>query len=152
MKELNSNFSNELTKKLESVYKKYFKDSTITFKSGILGNFNTIFIDCYLVENETELINGYKENDMFHISFELKDNGNDYTLINLSKCYFIKPLIDYLAYSRVEIPFRKVNGNEQKIINSFEKFVVRLKEQLQADLQADLIHDNFIELLKKKIA
>lgn len=152
MKELNSNFSNELTKKLESVYKKYFKDSTITFKSGILGNFNTIFIDCYLAKDETELINGYKENDMFHISFELKDNGNDYTLINLSKCYFIKPLIDYLAYSRVEIPFRKVNGNEQKIINSFEKFVVRLKEQLQADLQADLIHDNFIKLLKKKIA
>lgn len=151
MKELNSNFSNELTKKLESVYKKYFKDSTITFKSGILGDFNTIFIDCYLAENESELINGYKENDMFHISFELKDNGNDYTLVNLSKCYFIKPLVDYLAYSRVEIPFRKVNGNEQKIADSFEKFIIRLKEQLQADIKENLIHEKFIELLKSKI-
>lgn len=151
MNELYSNTSNNITQKLTEIYKKYFKDSTITFKSGILGDFNTIFIDCYLAENESELINGYKENDMFHVSFELKDNGNDYSLINLSKCYFIKPLVDYLAYSRVEIPFRKANGNEQKIADSFEKFVVRLKEQLQADIKGNLIHENFIELLNKKI-
>ena len=151
MKELNSNFSNELTKKMENVYKKYFKDSTITFNSGYLGDTSTIFVNCYLAKNESELINGYKENDMFHISFKLKDNGNDYTLINLSKCYFIKPLVDYLAYSRVEIPFRKANGNEQKIADSFEKFVIRLKEQLQADIKENLIHENFIELLNQKI-
>ena len=151
MKELNSNINNELTKEFESVYKKYFKDSTITFKTGYLGNTSTIFISCYLAENESELINGYKENDMFHISFELKDNGNDYVLINLSKCYFIKPLMSYLAYSSVDIPFRKINGNKEKIIKGFEKFIIKLKEQLQLDIQNNLIHDNFTELLLKKI-
>ena len=151
MKELNSNINNELTKKFESVYKKYFKDSTITFKTGYLGNTSTIFISCYLAENESELINGYKENDMFHISFELKDNGNDYVLINLSKCYFIKPLMSYLAYSSVDIPFRKINGNKEKIIKGFEKFIIKLKEQLQLDIKNNLIHDNFTELLLKKI-
>lgn len=151
MKELNSNINNELTKEFESVYKKYFKDSTITFKTGYLGNTSTIFISCYLAENESELINGYKENDMFHISFELKDNGNDYVLINLSKCYFIKPLVSYLAYSSVDIPFRKTNGNKEKIIKGFEKFIIKLKEQLQLDIKNNLIHDNFIELLLKKI-
>lgn len=151
MKELNSNINNELTKEFESVYKKYFKDSTITFKTGYLGNTSTIFISCYLAENESELINGYKENDMFHISFELKDNGNDYVLINLSKCYFIKPLMSYLAYSSVDIPFRKINGNKEKIIKGFEKFIIKLKEQLQLDIKNNLIHDNFTELLLKKI-
>lgn len=151
MKELNSNINNELTKEFESVYKKYFKDSTITFKTGYLGNTSTIFISCYLAENESELINGYKENDMFHISFELKDNGNDYVLINLSKCYFIKPLVSYLAYSSVDIPFRKINGNKEKIIKGFEKFIIKLKEQLQLDIKNNLIHDNFTELLLKKI-
>ena len=151
MKELNSNINNELTKEFESVYKKYFKDSTITFKTGYLGNTSTIFISCYLAENESELINGYKENDMFHISFELKDNGNDYVLINLSKCYFIKPLMSYLAHSSVDIPFRKINGNKEKIIKGFEKFIIKLKEQLQLDIKNNLIHDNFTELLLKKI-
>lgn len=151
MKELNSNINNELTKEFESVYKKYFKDSTITFKTGYLGNTSTIFISCYLAENESELINGYKENDMFHISFELKDNGSDYVLINLSKCYFIKPLMSYLAYSSVDIPFRKINGNKEKIIKGFEKFIIKLKEQLQLDIKNNLIHDNFTELLLKKI-
>ena len=151
MNELYSNTSNNITQKLTEIYKKYFKESAITFNSGYLGDKSTIFINCYLAKNESELINGYKENDMFHILFKLKDNGNDYTLINLSKCYFIKPLVNYLAYSSVEIPFRKVNGNEQKVVDSFEKFIIRLKEQLQADIKKNLIHRNFIELLNKKV-
>lgn len=151
MKELNSNFSNELTKKLESVYKKYFKESTITFNSGYLGDTSTIFVNCYLAENESELINGYKENDMFNISFILKENNGLYTLENLSKSYLINPQSEFLVYSRKSLPFRKANGNEQKIADSFEKFVVRLKEQLQADIKEGLIHENHITLLKQKL-
>lgn len=152
MKELTSNVETELTAKLAEIYGKYFKDSTITFRSGYLGDFSIIFIDLYLAKNETELTNGYKENDMFKIAFELKDNGNgNYLFESLSKCYFIKPQEKWLAYSRTDLQFRKVNGNEQKIENTFEKFVVRLKEQLQTDIQADLIHDNFKDLLAKKM-
>ena len=151
MKELNSNITTELTEKLSEIYGKYFKDSTITFRSGYLGDYSTIFIDLYLAKDEHELINGYKENDIFKVSFMLKNNGNDYLLENLSKCYFIKPQENWLAYSRRELSFRKVKGNEQKIAESFEKFVIRLKEQLQADIQADLIHENHITLLTQKI-
>ena len=151
MKELNSNITTELTEKLSEIYGKYFNDSTITFNGGYLGDKGTIFINCYLAKNEHELINGYKENDMFKVSFMLKNNGNDYLLENLSKCYFIKPQENWLAYSRRELSFRKVKVNEQKIAESFEKFVIRLKEQLQADIQADLIHENYITLLTQKI-
>lgn len=151
MKELNSNITTELTEKLSEIYGKHFNDSTITFRSGFFGGNNTIFIDLYLAKNEHELINGYKENDMFRIGFELRNNGNDYSLENLSKCYLIKPQENWLAYSRRELSFRKVKGNEQKIADSFEKFVIRLKEQLQADIQADLIHENHITLLTQKI-
>lgn len=152
MKELNSNITTELTEKLAEIYGKYFKDSTITFRSGYLGDKGTIFINCYLAKDEHELINGYKENDMFKIAFKLKDNGNDnYLFESLAKSYSIKPKESWLAYSRTQLQFRKVNGNEQKIADTFEKFVIRLKEQLQADIQADLIHENHIELLNKKI-
>ena len=151
MKELNSNITTELTEKLNKIYGKYFNDSTITFNGGYLGDKGTIFINWYLAKDEHELINGYKENDMFKFSCMLKNNGNDYLLENLSKCYFIKPQENWLAYSRRKLSFRKVKGNEQKIAESFEKFVIRLKEQLQADIQADMIHENYIELLKKKI-
>lgn len=152
MKELNSNITTELTEKLAEIYGKYFKDSTITFRSGFLGDFSTIFVDLYLAKDETELINGYKENDMFKIAFRLKDNGNgNYLFENLSKCYFIKPKEQWLAYSRTDLQFRKVNGNEQKIADTFEKFVIRLKEQLKADIQADFIHNNFKALLTEKM-
>ena len=152
MKELNSNITTELTEKLAEIYGKYFKDSTITFRSGYLGDYSTIFIDLYLAKDEKELINGYKENDMFKIAFKLKDNGNDnYLFESLAKSYFIKPKEQWLAYSRTQLQFRKVNGNEQKIADTFEKFVIRLKEQLKADIQADFIHDNFKELLTKKM-
>lgn len=151
MKELNSNITTELTEKLSKIYGKYFKDSTITFNGGYLGDYNTIFINCYLAKDEHELINGYKENDMLKVSFMLKNNGNDYLLENLSKCYFVKPQENWLAYSRRELSFRKVKGNEQKITDSFEKFVIRLKEQLQADMQENLIHENYITLLTQKI-
>ena len=152
MADLNSNITTELTEKLAEIYGKYFKDSTITFRSGFLGDYNIMFIDLYLAKDEKELMNGYKENDMFKIAFELKDNGNgNYLFESLSKCYFIKPKEQWLAYSRTDLQFRKVNGNEQKIADTFEKFVIRLKEQLKADIQADFIHDNFKALLMEKM-
>lgn len=151
MNELYSNTSNNITQKLTEIYKKYFKESTITFNSGYLGDTSTIFVNCYLAKNESELINGYKENDMFNISFILKENNGLYTLENLSKSYLINPQSEFLVYSRKSLSFRKANGNEQKIADSFEKFIIRLKEQLQADIKENLIHEKFIELLKNKI-
>ena len=34
MQELHSNIENNITKELTEIYKKYFKDSTITFNGG----------------------------------------------------------------------------------------------------------------------
>ena len=151
MQELHSNIENNITKELTEIYKKYFKDSTITFNGGYLGDKTTIFVNCYLAKNDKELINGYKENDMFSISFVIREKNDTYDFENLSKSYLIKPQNKYLAYSRTMLKFRKINGDEQKIAKGFEKFIKNLKEQLQSDINNDLIHKNFIELLKSKI-
>lgn len=44
MKELNSNITTELTEKLSEIYGKHFKDSTITFNGGYLGDKGTIIL------------------------------------------------------------------------------------------------------------
>ena len=88
---------------------------------------------------------------MFSISFVIREKNDTYDFENLSKSYLIKPQNKYLAYSRTMLKFRKINGDEQKIAKGFEKFIKNLKEQLQSDINNDLIHKNFIELLKSKI-
>jgi len=132
-------------------YGKKLPKSLLKFTKGIFGD-DTMFVSCYLAQNEKEEINGYLDNDMFNIYFKVKKYGeNNYVLENMAKSYFIKPTSKYYAYSRRELSFRKTSGDAEKITASFEKFLERLMDALNEDLENGNMHDNHIELLKEKL-
>ena len=133
-------------------YGKKLPKSLVKFTKGILGDNTTMFVSCYLAQNEKEEINGYFDNDMFNIYFRVRKNGEDsYVLENMAKSYFIKPTSEYYAYSRRELSFRKTSGNAEKITASFDKFLDQLMNALNEDLESGNIHDNHVALLKEKL-
>lgn len=154
----------ELKNDLESEYNKVFRKSKMIVRASN-NLYKCIYIDCYLAGNKDELINGYAQNDMFHISFRIDTENGEFTekvtddtilpenlvLENMSKSISIVPENRFLAYSSVDVPFRKVKGDCQKMVNAFEKFVIRLYQKV-AELEKDgKIHDNFKNLVADKI-
>lgn len=136
--------------KLEKIYNEYFKDSKITISKACLGN--GVFIKLYLAKNEHEEINGYFDNDMLKIMFYLKKIDNDsYILENIVNFYHIKPTNEYMVYSTKKVGFRKTQGNEDKILKAFKKYVEKLHDAIVDDLENNRIHENHIELVKNKI-
>lgn len=142
----------ELKNELITIYNKKFSKSAITFKKACFGT-DTIFMDLYLANDKTELASGYFDNDMFNISFRIRDLGNgNFAFENLAKSYNIRPNEKWLAYSHTELTFRKVVGTTDKVVKSFEKFVDRLEIALKEDIKNDLIHEDFKDLLNEKLA
>lgn len=137
--------------KLELVYKEFFKESKIKLSRSSFRN-NVLFVQLFLAKDEKEEINGYFDNDMFSITLKITDNGQgNYTMEKFSSSYLIKPISEYMAYGRKQLPFRKTQGNEDKIIAIFKKYVERLHEALLEDLEQDNIHENHVRLLKEKL-
>lgn len=136
--------------KLEKIYNEYFKDSKITISKACLGS--GVFITLYLAKNEHEEINGYFDNDMLKVMFYLKkiDNEN-YILENNVSFYYTKPTNEYMLYGTKKVAFRKTQGNEDKILKAFKKYVERLHNSIVDDLENNRIHENHIILVKNKI-
>lgn len=152
MKELNSNITTELTEKLTEIYGKYFKDSTITITKSSLSGDNVLWVQLYLAQNEQEEINGYFDNDMFDIIFKITKTAEDnYIMENIQNRYLVKPTNKYLVYEGKKVAFRKTQGNEDKIITTFKKYVENLHKALVEDLKQGNIHENHITLLTQKI-
>ena len=76
---------------------------------------------------------------------------NNYIIENEHSRYNVKPTNKYLVYENKKVAFRKTQGNEEKIITTFKKYVEKLHNALVEDLEQGNIHENYIELLKKKI-
>ena len=137
--------------KLELVYKEVFKNSKIALSRSDLAK-NVLWIQLYLAQDKSEEINGYFENDMFSITLKIRENGeNDYTMEKLNSSYSIKPTNKYLVYESKKVAFRKTQGNEDKIITTFKKYVENLHNALVEDLKQGNIHENHITLLTQKI-
>ena len=152
---------------LKKVYAKYFNGSALRIESTH-GIYRNIVIQCFLIKDSTEAINRIAMNDMFRISFSITHNGNEFSrdeyiknnemtlpedlrMEKYANSYFIKPESHYYAYSQKSIAYRQTQGNARKIIDTFEKFIQKLSKQLHDDLENGLIHDNHIELLKKRL-
>ena len=152
---------------LKRVYAKYFEGSALRIESTH-GIYRNIVIQCFLIKDSTEAINRIAMNDMFRISFSITHNGNEFSrdeyiknnemllpedlrMEKYDNSYFIKPESHYHAYSQKSISFRQAQGNARKIIDTFEKFIQKLSKQLHDDLENGLIHDNHVELLKKRL-
>ena len=152
MKELNSNITTELTEKLTEIYGKYFKDSKIAITKSSFSGDNVLWVQLFLAQNEQEEINGYFDNDMFDIIFKItKTAENNYIMENIQNRYLVKPTNKYLVYEGKKVAFRKTQGNEDKIIATFKKYVENLHNALVEDLKQGNIHENHITLLTQKI-
>ena len=141
-----------MEKKLTKVYNEIFKNSKIEITKNSFSGDNVLWVQLYLAQNEEEEINGYFINDMFSILFKItKVEENNYIIENKHSRYNVKPTNKYLAYENKKVAFRKTQGNEEKIITTFKKYVENLHNALVEDLKQGNIHENHIELLKKKI-
>ena len=141
-----------MEKKLTKVYNEIFKNSKIAITKNSFSGDNVLWVQLYLAQNEDEEINGYFDNDMFDITFKItKTAENNYIMENKQNRYLVKPTNKYLVYENKKVAFRKIQGNEEKIITTFKKYVEKLYNALVEDLEQGNIHENHIELLKKKI-
>ena len=141
-----------MKKKLTKVYNEIFKNSKIEITKNSFSGDNVLWVQLFLAQNEDEEINGYFNNDMFNIVFKItKTAENNYIMENKQNRYLVKPTNKYLVYEGKKVAFRKTQGNEDKIITTFRKYVENLHKALVEDLKQGNIHENYIELLKKKI-
>ena len=138
--------------KLTEVYEEIFKNSKIAITKNSFSGDNVLWIQLYLAQNKQEEINGYFENDMFSILFKItKTEENNYIMENKQNRYFVKPTNKYLVYEGKKVAFRKTQGNEDKIITAFKKYVGNLYNALVEDLKQGNIHENYLELVKEKL-
>jgi hypothetical protein len=157
---------------VKKIYAKYFDGSLITINYDKFSIYKNVTIHAYLVKDRSEAINGIAQNDLFTIIFSLTKSGsttdqkefnkndliddelilsNDLMLEKYSSYYTIKPQNKYLCYSSKSVAFRKSTGNAQKILETLNSYFQRLSQQLHDDIKNDLIHDNHIELLRKRL-
>ena len=138
--------------KLELAYKEVFKNSKIAIMKNSFSGDNVLWVQLYLAQNEQEEINCYFCNDMFSILFKItKTAENNYIIENENSRYLVKPTNKYLVYESKKVAFRKTQGNEDKIITTFKKYVENLHKALVEDLEQGNIHENHITLLEKKL-
>ena len=138
--------------RLMEIYKGIFKDSKIAITKNSFSGDNVLWVQFFLAQNEQEEINGYFNNDMFDIMFKItKTAENNYIMENKQNRYLVKPTNKYLVYEGKKVAFRKTQGNEDKIITTFKKYVENLHNALVEDLKQGNIHENHITLLTQKI-
>ena len=138
--------------RLTEIYEGIFKNSKIAITKNSFSGDNVLWVQLYLAQNEQEEINGYFDNDMFDIMFKItKTAENNYIMENKQNRYLVKPTNKYLVYEGKKVAFRKTQGNEEKIITTFKKYVENLHNALVEDLKQGNIHENHITLLEKKI-
>lgn len=138
--------------RLMEIYEENFKDSKIAITKNSFSGDNVLWVQLFLAQNEQEEINGYFDNDMFGIIFKItKTAENNYIMENKQNRYLVKPTNKYLVYESKKVAFRKTQGNEDKIITTFKKYVENLHKALVEDLKQGNIHENHITLLTQKI-
>ena len=125
--------------RLTEIYEGIFKNSKIAITKNSFSGDNVLWVQLYLAQNEQEEINGYFDNDMFDIMFKITKTAEDnYIMENRQNRYLVKPTNKYLVYEGKKVAFRKTQGNEDKIITTFKKYVGNLHNALVEDLKQDL--------------
>ena len=154
----------EFNQEVERAYNKYFPNSKVFVKlSKTL--YRSISINCCLAGSQNEVYNNIWENDMLKLIFSIdtiagefnKDITEESELPdNLKlevhrKSYFIKPTSGFLVYDSKKLKFRKAKGDSKKLITILDKYFKSLHNELKNDVAANKIHDNYRELILKKI-
>jgi hypothetical protein len=153
----------DFTTNIEKTYHSHFPKSRIVVHSP---SRYSIYIRLFLAGDVSELAGGCWENDMFNIIFHVIESVDgafvfgsmpvpglsSLVLENKFKSYFIKPREWYQTYSLKKLPFRKVEGEPEKVIDAFDRFCAKLKQSLQDDLAAGNVEDLSLDLVKSKLS
>lgn len=124
---------------LKAVFTKHFP------KSRISGEFSTnlspsIHIRFYLGNDRADFSSNIPENDpMIHDIFVWMKNAVDdqgyitgpITLERSRGSLSVTDPTGRMAFNRVKIPFRKTTGDGKKVVQAFEKYLVRLKQAVK---------------------
>ena len=138
--------------RLMEIYEGIFKNSKIAITKNSFSGDNVLWVQLLLAQNEQEEINGSFYNDMFSILFKITKTAEDnYIMENEHSRYLVKPTNKYNYYESKKVAFRKTQGNADKIITTFKKYVENLHKALVEDLKQGNIHENHITLLKQKL-
>lgn len=150
----------EFLDNVKESYAKYFNESfcrVILYK----GFGKSIYIDCFLAKDETEIINGYFKNDMFKISFCIHDLPRNIeidsvlpdkiTLENTSSSFIVKPSdkIYYCDYKTIY--FRKVTGTPERALIALDKFFEKLATEVKQIQKENLIIEQFNNLIDLRV-
>jgi len=150
----------EFLTRVKNIYNSVFPDSECVAELGTnLGGY--IYIRWLLSADSSETANNIRDNDMLHIRFFIHDGFRNKTVddempseleVEVSdKLYFIKPENRYLAYGSRNLPFRKIKGTPDKVLDTLDRYAHKLKDMLEADLDADNIHSEHIDLVQRKL-
>lgn len=119
----------------KAAFKEIFPDGTMTTRTGILGDNNTVYVT---ITMRSQYAYGYAENDPMHTRFKLDLTANTVELVSGSRLY-VKPAPDsHYAKDSIKIPFRKINGkSEFDTLTKFTNWMLTAKDV--ADTNADRI-------------
>ncbi len=155
----------ELITELESVYKNYFPYSRINvYHSNRFGN--SISIRCFIAGDNKELSGNYWDNDPVNVAFNIASESGEFpkdttlesmlpdnlVMESYRAYYHHKPIFHPSnVYDSSRFIFRKSKGDSEKIIQVFDKFCARMKQELTQALQDDKMHPHYLALFQNKI-
>lgn len=148
----------EFKKNVLCEYNKYFPDSLCEiyiFK----GFGKMLVINFRLASGAKECASQIIGNDCFRASFaaDLPNNYNpsdnlpsNITLTSNSHCYVVKPENKHLYCDYKNVPFRKVSGDPDKVLNALKKYMCRFHASFMADYHGRALLDRDYELVRAK--
>lgn len=153
----------EFKERIENIWHAKFPNSMIFIEK--LTGFSATWINIHplLASAKTDLPYGLTANDMIKYRFSVSgksadiavDDGKDLPesllLEPLERGYVVRPAdrIYYCEYHKVY--FRKTIGGAEKILSTFQVFTERLYNAIRDDMASGMIHENYMELVKKNV-
>ena len=142
---------------IEKSYKKYFPKSLINIRITDMLGIKSIYAECYLAKDESEVPHRILDNDTFRIKFSIEnlENFNDLPDVMMLEWYYksikLNPSDDFYYCDFKQLPFRKTKGDADKILKTLDKYFKLLKNTVIEELENDNIHYDNIDVAKSKI-
>lgn len=142
---------------IEKTYKKYFPESLINIHKEEMLSSKSIYAECYLAKDASEVPYRQLANDMFDVTFCIKTLKNfnelpdSIELVWNYKSIKLKPSDERYYYDHKHLPFRKTKGDADKILKTLDRCFKLLKNTVIEEFENDNIHDDCIDVAKSKI-
>jgi hypothetical protein len=132
--------SDESTKQIEQVVRKYFKDSLLKFSKSSLGGQESLFVVFTLGKGKDDYVNGIPENDRAFTRIAIHpEKSGGFTSSMLQGNLMVRPKVkSHLAYERVKMGWQDVKKGQSldKTLKNMDKYFSNLKNYLDANPDA----------------